>query len=202
MIMGKIDEKKKLKQEALLYAAFELFTEQGIHNTSISDIVKRAKMAKGTFYLYFKDKYDIRDRLITRHASALFEKASQVVNQQQWNSFEEKIIALADNVMDQLKENPAMMKFISKNLSWAVFSNIRIAEMNNRNCMDIFEELVAESGRKFRDQDLMIFMIVELINATCYNTILKEQPVTLEKLKPEINTAICNLIKQFEEEPE
>ncbi len=49
MIMGKIDEKKKLKQEALLYAAFELFTEQGIHNTSISDIVKRAKWQRGLF---------------------------------------------------------------------------------------------------------------------------------------------------------
>lgn len=200
--MGKIDEKKRMKQESLLYAAFELFTEQGIHNTSISDIVKRAKMAKGTFYLYFKDKYDIRDHLITRQASALFEKASQVVKQQKWESLEEKVIALADNIMDQLNENPVVLKFISKNLSWAVFSKIRIAEMDNRNCMDIFEELVAESGRRFRNQDLMIFMIVELINATCYNTILKGEPVTLEKLKPEINTAICNLIRQFEEDPE
>lgn len=200
--MGKIAEKKRMKQEALLDAAFELFTEQGIHNTSISDIVKRAKLAKGTFYLYFKDKYDIRDCLITKHAGVLFEKASQVVKQQEWNSLEEKVIALADNIMDQLYENPEMLQFISKNLSWAVFSNIQIAEMDNRNCMDIFEELVTESGRNFRDQDLMIFMIVELINATCYNTILKEQPVTLEKLKPEINTAICNLIKQFEKDPE
>lgn len=200
--MGKIDEKKRIKQESLLYAAFELFTEQGIHNTSISDIVKRAKMAKGTFYLYFKDKYDIRDRLITKHASALFEEASRVVEQQEWNSLEEKVVALVDNIMDQLNENPAVLRFISKNLSWAVFSNIRIAERDNRNCMDIFEELVAESGRSFRDQDLMIFMIVELINATCYNTILKGQPVTFEKLKPEINTTVCSLIRQFEEDPE
>lgn len=200
--MGKIDEKKKKKQESLLYAAFELFTEQGIHNTSISDIVKRAKMAKGTFYLYFKDKYDIRDRLITRQTSALFEEASRVVEQQEWDSLEEKVLALVDNIMDQLHENPVLLRFISKNLSWAVFSNIRIAEMDNRNCMDIFEELVAESGRHFRDQDLMIFMIVELISATCYNTILKGEPVTYEKLKPEINTTVCSIIRQFEEAPE
>lgn len=32
-------------------------------------------MAKGTFYLYFKDKYDIRDRLITHKADRLFEIA-------------------------------------------------------------------------------------------------------------------------------
>lgn len=196
--MGKIDEKKKIKQEALLYSAFELFTEKGINNTSISDIVKRAKMAKGTFYLYFKDKYDIRDRLITRQASALFEKASAEIEKQEWSSLEERIIALADNIIDQLNENPVILKFISKNLSWAVFSNIRIAEFDNRNCMDIFEELLVESGRNFRNKDLMIFMIVELVNSTCYNTILRGQPATIHELKPELNTAIYNIIRQFE----
>ena len=47
--MSKIDQKKREKKEALLLSAFELFTEKGIQNTSISEIVKRAKMAKGTF---------------------------------------------------------------------------------------------------------------------------------------------------------
>lgn len=196
--MGKIEEKKKIKKEALLYSAFELFTEKGIHNTSISDIVKRAKMAKGTFYLYFKDKYDIRDRLIAGQASSLFEKASQEIEKREWNSLEERIVALADNIIDQLQANPVLLKFISKNLSWAVFSNIRIAEMDNRNCMDIFQDLLKESGRKFRNADLMIFMIVELVNATCYNTILMEQPATVAELKPELDTAICNIIGQFE----
>ena len=49
--MSKVEEKKKNKQEALLASAFKLFTEKGINNTSISEIVKNAKMAKGTFYL-------------------------------------------------------------------------------------------------------------------------------------------------------
>ena len=66
--MSKIDQKKREKKEALLLSAFELLTEKGIQNTSISEIVKRAKMAKGTFYLYFKDKFDIRDQLIARQA--------------------------------------------------------------------------------------------------------------------------------------
>lgn len=33
----------------MLASAFKLFTEKGINNTSISEIVKNAKMAKGTF---------------------------------------------------------------------------------------------------------------------------------------------------------
>ena len=38
--------------------AFELFTTKGLTKTTISDIVDQAGVAKGTFYLYFKDKYD------------------------------------------------------------------------------------------------------------------------------------------------
>lgn len=197
-ILSKIEEKKKKKKEDLLYSAFELFTEKGINSTSISDIVKRAKMAKGTFYLYFKDKYDIRDRLIAKQANILFEKASKEVEKGEWSTLEERIVALTDNIVDQLQENPVLLKFISKNLSWAVFSNIRIAEKDNKNCMDIFQDLLKESGRKFRNENLMIFMIVELVNSTCHNAILIGQPATVEELKPELNIAICNIIRQFE----
>lgn len=199
--MGKIDDKKREKKEALLTSAFELFTEKGIQNTSISEIVNRAKMAKGTFYLYFKDKFDIKDQLITAKASALFDKANEelrLYEEESWGSLEEGIVALADHIAEQLNENPLLLRFISKNLSWGIFSNIRIAGLANRNCMDIFEEMLVRSDRQFRQQDLMIYMIVELVNATCYNVILQKQPVTLEELKPDLNLAICNLIHQFE----
>ena len=48
--MGKWDANKKLKRDSLLNTSFELFTSQGINQTSISDIVKKAGVAKGTFY--------------------------------------------------------------------------------------------------------------------------------------------------------
>ena len=61
--MGKVDENKKHKREALLNTAYELFTTKGTNATAISDIVRQAGVAKGTFYLYFKDKYDIKNKL-------------------------------------------------------------------------------------------------------------------------------------------
>lgn len=73
--MGKADQNKKLKMENLLNTSFELFTSQGINKTSIQDIVNKAGVAKGTFYLYFKDKYDIRNRLIAHKSSQLFMQA-------------------------------------------------------------------------------------------------------------------------------
>lgn len=196
----RVEEKKKQKQEALLMSAFELFTSKGINNTSISDIAKQAKMAKGTFYLYFKDKYDIRDRLIANKASRLFERAEEAMRKEEFSTLEEKVVFLVNHVVDQLDENKSLMRFISKNLSWAVFSHIRISNMGNIKCMDIFNKILGESDRKFRQKELMIYMIVELVSASCYSVILSGTPCSLEELKAELDKTICGLLKQFEVE--
>ncbi|PIC64434.1 TetR family transcriptional regulator [Sporosarcina sp. P13] len=44
------------KKTAIIHSAIEVFQEQGIEKTKISDIVKRAGIAQGTFYLYFPSK--------------------------------------------------------------------------------------------------------------------------------------------------
>lgn len=63
-IKSKIEKNKEEKRERLLASATALFAEKNFNNTSISDIVNKAKVAKGTFYLYFKDKYDIRNQIV------------------------------------------------------------------------------------------------------------------------------------------
>ena len=68
-------EKDPEKELRLLESAFKLFTEKGIKNTSIQEIVDSSNVAKGTFYLYFKDKYELRDVLIAKKSSKLFSDA-------------------------------------------------------------------------------------------------------------------------------
>ncbi len=70
--MKKIEINKKKKQDALLNTAYQLFTKKGFHKTSISDIAKEAGVAKGTFYLYFKDKLDLRYKLIAKKSKEPF----------------------------------------------------------------------------------------------------------------------------------
>ena len=90
--VGRLDEKKKKKREDLLNATYELFTSKGVFDTSISDIVKKANMAKGTFYLYFKDKYDIRNALITKKAGELFSVAYEKMYRKKFSSLEATVI--------------------------------------------------------------------------------------------------------------
>lgn len=47
------------KKEMIVHAAIEVFRKQGIEKTKISDIVKAAGIAQGTFYLYFPSKLSL-----------------------------------------------------------------------------------------------------------------------------------------------
>ena len=67
--MDKMLQKKNEKYQKLIAAAFDLFENNGISAVSIDDIVKKAGVAKGTFYLYFKDKFDLISKLILKKAA-------------------------------------------------------------------------------------------------------------------------------------
>jgi len=49
---------------ALLRAARDVFAERGYHDAKIEDIVAVAQVAKGTFYLYFRDKRSVLEELV------------------------------------------------------------------------------------------------------------------------------------------
>ncbi|MEW6774860.1 MAG: TetR/AcrR family transcriptional regulator [Bdellovibrionota bacterium] len=47
---------KEARRQSILDAAKKIFADKGFHETSVSDIVREAGIAQGTFYLYFEDK--------------------------------------------------------------------------------------------------------------------------------------------------
>jgi AcrR family transcriptional regulator len=52
-------ERQERTKRQLVSAAIDLFDETGFQKTRISDIVAKAGVAQGTFYLYYKSKEDI-----------------------------------------------------------------------------------------------------------------------------------------------
>lgn len=51
--------KKAEKKQSILQAAIEVFSNGSFKNSSISEIAKRANVAEGTIYQYFKNKEDL-----------------------------------------------------------------------------------------------------------------------------------------------
>ncbi len=196
--MGKVDQNKQQKENSLLKTAFEFFTTKGFSKTSISDIVGKAGVAKGTFYLYFKDKYDIRNKLVSHKSSQLFNKAIDGLKDKfEGVTFEDKIVMLIDNIINQLNENKSLLTFISKNLSWGVFKSAITtpATEGDVNFLDVYYKMLDEAPYEFREPELMMFMIIELVSSTCYSTILYSEPCGIEKLKPYLFSSIRNMIE-------
>ncbi|MBN1290054.1 MAG: TetR/AcrR family transcriptional regulator [Actinobacteria bacterium] len=72
-------KKPPMEREAeLVEAARQLFVENGYDATSVSDIVKAAGVAQGTFYWYFNSKEKVLDAVAERFAGKIFERIKRV----------------------------------------------------------------------------------------------------------------------------
>lgn len=197
--MGKWETNKKLKLESLLNTSFELFTTKGISKTSISDIVEKAGVAKGTFYLYFKDKLDIRDRLILHKSSQLFEVAYHALMEEDIPDFADKLIFMADHILDSLNADKPLLTLLYKDLSWGVFKRTANEKESEGviNFVSLYHQMINESGLTFRDPEIMLFQIVELLGSAGYSSIIYSDPVDIEHLKPHLAVTIRNIIREY-----
>ena len=190
---------KEGKQNRLLHTAFKLFTEKGTKDTSIQEIVDNASVAKGTFYLYFKDKYEIRDILIVQKSQKLFSDALKSLRKNYISDFSDSIIYIINYVIDELTKNPLLLKFISKNLSWGVFNktvlNLHDKSMDSENSVyDLFIKGIKENNIKIENPDVTLFMIIELVGSTCFNSILYKEPLPIDEYKPYLYKTIRGMI--------
>ena len=199
--MGKIDLKKKVKENALFQNAFELFTDKGFAKTTISDIVNQSGLAKGTFYLYFKDKYDLRDKLIVHKASQLFTDAHQAVMEAQVDGFEKQLLFITDYIINCFKEQHSLLQFITKNLSWGVFRNAinNTVESESPPFYIYYLQSMEQNHIVCKKPEIMLFTIIELIGSTCYNCIILEQPVTIDEYLPYLHKSILQIVAGFTE---
>lgn len=59
-------QKANLRKK-IIESAITLFSKKGFYETTVSDIARSAKVAKGTAYLYFKDKSSLYVSVIDEH---------------------------------------------------------------------------------------------------------------------------------------
>jgi AcrR family transcriptional regulator len=66
------------KREAILDAAEEVFGTKGFHPATVDEIAQKAKVAKGTIYLYFQDKLTLFFSTIERRFREVISKLERV----------------------------------------------------------------------------------------------------------------------------
>lgn len=65
------------KHSKIIHSATKVFAKKGFFNARISDIAKEAKVADGTIYLYFNNKFDILISVFEEEIGGLIEQVTK-----------------------------------------------------------------------------------------------------------------------------
>lgn len=198
--MGKAEENKQKKRNALLTHAYTLFTNKGVAATTISDIAANAGVGKGTFYFYFRDKEDLIEKLVAQKAEQVLQHAlNDLEKHDKTASVEDKLVFIADDLLTELSKDKLLLKFINKNLTYGFYKKAmtRGEIMKELDIKAEYMKLITADGSSWKDPDLMLFTIVELISSTGQSIILENDPVDLDTYKPYLFECVRKIISVF-----
>jgi AcrR family transcriptional regulator len=83
-------EQKAQRQEEILKAAFDVFAAHGFEAARIDDVARQAGIAKGTIYLYFRDK------------EQLFRAVVRSLVQKRFDAIAERFVGTAEQLLREL----------------------------------------------------------------------------------------------------
>ena len=198
--MDKITKKKNEKYTKILDTALGLFEKNGTHLVSIDEIVKGAGVAKGTFYLYFKDRYDLISTLIIEKASKYMSLLSDEYEPRDFGNVSTSVHHYIEYISDFLQKNKTLCILIEKNLNTCVNA---VAQTKEGPIKELYEKIFSElinCGVSEAEARAKLYLYIELIVSSCCNAIIRETPYTIEELKPHlcqiIESSIVNIIKR------
>lgn len=104
--------RREQRRAHLLQCAMEVFADKGYHQASISDIIKRAGVARGTFYLYFKSKRSVFDQLLDDLFELLNGKVKRIDPSRGPAGVVAQMESNVDEVIDLMLSNRAMLRIL------------------------------------------------------------------------------------------
>ena len=193
-MVSKIEANKRKKEMSLYTAAYDLFTEKGIKDTAISDIVKKAGVAKGTFYLYFKDKYDVLDKIILNKSTKVLSEAIKETKLKTFENFSDELLYFINYIIEFFKEEKLMLKLIYKNLSWGVYKKARKDYKEVDDLYSMFKREYVDTDMSEEDVEKLLFIIVDLVGSVCYSSIILNEPASIDEMKPILFSSIRKIL--------
>ncbi len=140
------DWQKEERAQAILNAAEALFEETGGHLSAVSEVAKRANIAKGTVYLYYETKEEIYFALLQRHMANW---VGSVMHALQATRDARDVETLTDIFLAYILERPVMMELAS--LSHSVLEQ-NISEEAAGRYMAGFAALLDKVGSAIADK--------------------------------------------------
>lgn len=197
--MGKIADKQNTKRTNILDAAYELFTSKSFSSTTIDDVVRKAGIAKGTFYLYFKDKYDLMDRIIAHKSMLVLKEALEKLEEKKKSSeaemsFTQQIIFIVNCIIDYMQENRELITLVDKKLSKCVSAFGTLADKELTDEISGLIQLNTNRGFTREETIKRIYLVIDLIGSVGSDAIIHESPFGIDEIKPVLFSAVERIL--------
>ena len=164
-------KKEANTREKIIKHALKIFAQKGYFRTTVDDIAQATGVAKGTLYLYFKDKANLYVATIDEHFSRGLDALS-VIDARDITPTE-KMEAVAVNFIDyikNLKTSHMLFTFENINLKGKTLKNIHSTiEPKIQTMIDIIGNIISQGieNREFRkvDPKVAAFHFISTIRA-------------------------------------
>lgn len=188
-------KKNKPKYKQIIDAAVEVIAENGYHNSQVSKIAKKAGVADGTIYLYFKNKEDILVSLFQEKMGQFIERIEQETTSRQ--TAEEKLLKLVETHFEQLSADHHLAIVTQLELRQSnkeLRQKINIVLKPYLNVIDaiIDEGVEEELFRPNLDRRLVRQMIFGTLDETVTNWVMKEQRYNIVDQAQEVHSLIVH----------
>lgn len=100
------DQSRAEKRSRIVEAAISVFAEKGFHAARVSDVARKAGVADGTIYLYFRHKEDLLLCIFEEKMQALLQDLAAALAHIE--DPRDKIRAFARHHVDQLRRDPEL----------------------------------------------------------------------------------------------
>ncbi len=153
---------RKNKRDVIFLGAEELFQRYGYKKVSVDDIVAKAGVAKGTFYLYFKTKDELYNQIIISYYEEGKKLAEEVIKKDVAGDIKLLFYKEIMYTLFYSKNNKVLKEIILKN------PNYYSATVNFENIIGMDVELLrtiyVDEIKNLR-QDIPLDVIVKVIDA-------------------------------------
>ncbi|MBQ6897520.1 MAG: TetR/AcrR family transcriptional regulator [Clostridia bacterium] len=190
--------KKLEKKMKIIDTAFSLFREHSVNATAVDDIVKAAGIARGTFYLYFKDKSDLLEQIIlyksTEYMKAVL-KSTLSDPMLENGDFYERVRAFLNCYIDFLIENKEILPVMEKNLSSCIK---HLPEFYDSEIADIYRSIIdrmVSLGYTPDNAHITTLIIVDMTGNVCSDAIMYEKPFPIEKIRDIVVSSAISIIR-------
>lgn len=184
--MEMVKDTKKGKKLLLLEAAQDCFLNKGIDNTTIDDIVNKAEVAKGTFYLYFHNKLDIFNNLAVQLSFNIISNSYNKAIKKYKEVSSEGIKFFIDDIIEYFKDNQKVLRFMGRNFSlptaFDYLDKTKDEEMFN--IINAIYKGTNLSKYTYKEAYHILFMLIEMVSSTCYSSIILKEPADIDEMKP------------------